>query len=70
MPLELPLRSGCELPSSSPGTVEVLLRKAWVRMSQIECSGLLGAAAGAALTLATLWLGLITAAAATVILHA
>ena len=32
MLLELPLRSGCELPGSGPGEVEVLLRKAWEQM--------------------------------------
>ena len=39
-------------------------------MSRISRNGLLGAAAGAAVTLAALWLGPITAAAATVILCA
>jgi len=32
MPFELPLRSGCELPGSGPGEVEVLLRKACEQM--------------------------------------
>ena len=38
-------------------------------LSRISCNGPLGAVAGAAVTLATLWLGLITAAAAMVILR-
>jgi len=40
MLLELLLRSGCELPGSSPGAVEVLLRKAWVRMPVIHPSAM------------------------------
>jgi len=36
MPLELPLRSGCELPGSGPGEVEVLLRTAWERMPVVH----------------------------------
>jgi len=39
-------------------------------VSRISRNGLLGTAAGAAVTLAALWLGLITAAAAMVILRA
>jgi len=39
------------------------------QVSRISCDRLVSAAAGAAVTLAVLWLGLVLAAAATVILH-